>query len=408
MNNILNDYFTRVPNEFIKGDDFKLGIKELGVTTILLQNINVKNICSFNLAWLYETLNISDKNTYSQKEIKNIINGFIEDEIIICRNNISTKSETIEDVNTISKNKLIFAQINIDLNEETFTMITETEVDLIKKYCEENSVDMFGLLATCLYILSCINMNEKDEDYLLCYPSIENISSEVDISEKTVLKYINILKELKILVFDYAGYKILSDSKIKNGKMFYTRYDNEELLLNRLKKEREEHGFIDINKRLKNIDGIKIIIKNRINNLENKKELSILDKENLINYKKVYNNLKIESEIKIKNNYKSKYNKTQEEKDRERLYPEYKDFIEKVLIRDKYKCRYCGKEINLNVHHSDGYNWCKEKRTDETNGITLCKTCHKEFHSIYGYGNNTKEQFKEWINNKIEMLSNII
>ena len=298
MNNILNDYFTRVPNEFIKGDDFKLGIKELGVMTILLQNINVKNICSFNLAWLYETLNISDKNTYSQKEIKNIINGFIEDEIIICRNNISTKSETIEDVNTISKNKLIFAQINIDLNEETFTMITETEVDLIKKYCEENSVDMFGLLATCLYILSCINMNEKDEDYLLCYPSIENISSEIDISEKTVLKYINILKELKILVFDYAGYKVLSDSKIKNGKMFYARYDNEELLLNRLKKEREERGFIKISKRAKDKSNFKKSIKQKINKLEKKKDLSIIEIEKLKNFKEVYDNLEVDNDNK--------------------------------------------------------------------------------------------------------------
>ena len=43
-------------------------------------------------------------------------------------------------------------------------------------------------------------------------------------------------------------------------------------------------------------------------------------------------------------------------------------------------------------------------RTDESNGITLCKNCHKNFHSIYGFGNNTKEQFEEWIGNAIGEL----
>ena len=37
---------------------------------------------------------------------------------------------------------------------------------------------------------------------------------------------------------------------------------------------------------------------------------------------------------------------------------------------------------------------------DELNGITLCKGCHSELHSIYGYGNNTIEQFREFLYNK--------
>ena len=72
-----------------------------------------------------------------------------------------------------------------------------------------------------------------------------------------------------------------------------------------------------------------------------------------------------------------------------------------VFKRDNYTCRCCGKDTHNNVsHHLDGYNWCIEKRLDVDNGVTLCESCHKEFHSIYGYGNNTKEQFEEWIENK--------
>lgn len=89
---------------------------------------------------------------------------------------------------------------------------------------------------------------------------------------------------------------------------------------------------------------------------------------------------------------------TEEERINSRDYPEYTEFTKRVLARDNYTCQCCGKtESNmLEVHHLDGYNWCIEKRTDDTNGITLCSMCHGNFHTTYGYGDNTKEQFQKW------------
>ena len=97
------------------------------------------------------------------------------------------------------------------------------------------------------------------------------------------------------------------------------------------------------------------------------------------------------------------FNITDDERIYGRKYPEYIEFTKKVLTRDKYTCQCCGKKNGIvhEVHHLDGYNWCIEKRTDETNGITLCKTCHSNFHAIYGHGDNTKEQFEEWLGNSI-------
>ena len=91
-------------------------------------------------------------------------------------------------------------------------------------------------------------------------------------------------------------------------------------------------------------------------------------------------------------------NKTDEEREHGRKIPEYNIFIRKVLKRDKYTCQCCGQEHgDLEVHHLDGYDWYIEGRTDETNGICLCSTCHKAFHSKFGYGGNTKKQYEEWI-----------
>lgn len=93
------------------------------------------------------------------------------------------------------------------------------------------------------------------------------------------------------------------------------------------------------------------------------------------------------------------HTKSDEERNDDRSQPEYNEFVKKVFSRDNYTCQCCGKKSqnDIEAHHLDGYNWCKEKRTDDTNGITLCKNCHQNFHNIYGRGNNTKEQFEEWI-----------
>lgn len=100
-----------------------------------------------------------------------------------------------------------------------------------------------------------------------------------------------------------------------------------------------------------------------------------------------------------KNNHKWNEERHQEERIYTRQYPEYNKFIKSVLSRDNYTCQCCGYKNNntLEVHHLNGYNWDKENRTNVTNGITLCENCHDAFHSKYGKGNNTKEQFEEWL-----------
>ena len=108
------------------------------------------------------------------------------------------------------------------------------------------------------------------------------------------------------------------------------------------------------------------------------------------------------------NHYKWKPDKSDTERIVERRYAEYTEFVKKVLARDNYTCQCCGKKSvsNLAVHHLDSYNWCKDKRTDVTNGITLCDNCHDNFHLLYGKGDNTREQFEEWLGYTIPLLDN--
>lgn len=101
------------------------------------------------------------------------------------------------------------------------------------------------------------------------------------------------------------------------------------------------------------------------------------------------------------NNHMWKHEKTDEERRLQRKYRGYLEWRKEVYKRDNYTCQKCdsSKSNYLNAHHKDGYHWCKERRLDVANGVTLCLECHASFHSIYGNKNNTEQQYLEWINN---------
>lgn len=90
-------------------------------------------------------------------------------------------------------------------------------------------------------------------------------------------------------------------------------------------------------------------------------------------------------------------NLTQEDRENMRCQEGYNYWVKGVKIKANKTCDCCGFHTDdfgeLCSHHLDGYNWCKEHRLDPTNGVCLCESCHKEFHYIYGYGDNTKEQY---------------
>lgn len=98
------------------------------------------------------------------------------------------------------------------------------------------------------------------------------------------------------------------------------------------------------------------------------------------------------------NNWSYNFNLTEEERISKRKYTEYSDWIKNVYRRDDYTCQCCGvRGVTLNAHHLDGYEWYKPGRTDINNGVTLCEVCHLDFHHVFGYGGNTKEQFEEYM-----------
>ena len=70
---------------------------------------------------------------------------------------------------------------------------------------------------------------------------------------------------------------------------------------------------------------------------------------------------------------------------------------EKILERDNYTCQYCGSHNNLQVHHKYYMKYPNGSYADpwdypDDKLITLCETCHKEWHKKY----KVKTYYGKW------------
>ena len=73
-----------------------------------------------------------------------------------------------------------------------------------------------------------------------------------------------------------------------------------------------------------------------------------------------------------------------------------------VFARDGFTCQLCGDKTggNLNAHHLDSYHENKDKRYSVVNGVTLCNSCHTEYHRLYGWNDATRQKFEAFVASK--------
>ena len=90
---------------------------------------------------------------------------------------------------------------------------------------------------------------------------------------------------------------------------------------------------------------------------------------------------------------------TVEEREVKRTMPEYITWRKTVYEECLYTCQCCldSKGGNLVAHHLNGWHWAKDERFLDYNGVALCNDCHDRFHKKYGYKNNTREQFIDFL-----------
>lgn len=262
-----HDIFIQINNKYIRNYEYILNSEELTILTLITMNLSLKGVSVFTITWLLDTLKYSRSNTRKTRDIKTILQTFINDKVITIHKNILGDTNIITDTSTIDKNDLLYCFID---DGEDFTLIYDKEILELINIANIHKLDIYSLIHFVIYIYSFINNNEQDEDFKLCYPSYNKINDDIGLSETTIEKYIDILKSYKIIECDYAGFKETTKGQIRNGKMFYCRYHDKDKLIKRIKNERINNGFIKQNKLSKSKTNMKRSLKQMINKLNNK------------------------------------------------------------------------------------------------------------------------------------------
>lgn len=279
-------HFTLIPNVFIKdieASECILNSKQLCIALAIYMNRTTKDVCGFTINTIVETLGLS-YNSRMKKIIIDTLQLLEEENQMYFRNKIYCDDKYhIEDLSKIKVNDSIYGEL-INHIEDNFCMFCDSDIQKLVEYSNINEIDIYSIIKQYLYICSCINKNDKDEDHLCAFPKIDSISAVCNIkSRNTIIKYNEIFKELKIFSFDYAGYKIdrNGNETIRNGRMFYTPYGNETILLQRLQKEREKYGYYKISDKYKELKNLQISISKKITNINKLKNKTIIDLEKL-------------------------------------------------------------------------------------------------------------------------------
>lgn len=71
---------------------------------------------------------------------------------------------------------------------------------------------------------------------------------------------------------------------------------------------------------------------------------------------------------------------------------EYHDWRHAVYTRDYWTCQHCGKKDRNDIvaHHLKCFHVYVELRHEVSNGLTLCRSCHKKVHDDIGYNTRFK------------------
>lgn len=251
-----NEKFIKLNNQYInKKFILEHGIDSILILAAMLKCYTVRGEIIFNLNYLLSELGIKINNTTRINKVRLILYSLASANII----------KTDIDFMTVSNNTTI--RFDYDMSVDDFTIVYDFEIDNILNF--DCKVDKYSLFYLFVFIKCKINPASK-----VMYWSILDMANELNTkSNKTIINYIDVLKEIGLIKVDNVGMRVFTNGDVKNSNNIYTLgyLEDSELILakqkDKYKSELEEHNIrLENGKKSKQQTSVKL----KLNSLWNK------------------------------------------------------------------------------------------------------------------------------------------
>lgn|GEM_PF-4413621 len=267
-----NDFFVQVSNNMLVEDrelegSYILSNESLLIYILVCKTMTIRNYCTFSINQLFDFLQVNRNQTKMLDKIKGCLLELKEVNIFSYYEDIDLKKE-VKDVNKLKKGEMYFVQLDYEF-DNNFFIVYDNEIKKILDYCKgKKNIDKFKLTGYFCYLIMRMNKENK-----ICYPSFDKIEFDVGIGTKAIISYNTILKELKLIDYVNAGYRVVR-GKVKQDVNYYCRYKDRECLKEYAKRFKEDNNLKvqTINEKKKS--NKKRSLKQKINYLEKLGDIS--------------------------------------------------------------------------------------------------------------------------------------
>ncbi len=169
----------------------------------------------FNHYHLQEWFNIT--KPCKTKEIMQLVQTFAKDKII-------TLSKDYDLCNTVYKGNILF-NINNNYPRGYFRIYNYEADRILMEYSgKEDKYKLFSLFG-CL-------KSHYNTDSKVCYPTIERMSDETRLSQVSIIQYIDILRDLDLILYENPGTRLFQDGMQREAQNIYTmNYEGNDIAL---------------------------------------------------------------------------------------------------------------------------------------------------------------------------------
>ena len=199
-----NKKFIKLSNEYLNSKFIKkYSIDSILILSILLKNYTNRGEIVFSINYLLDELNIAKTNTNRMNKVKQILNSLAKDKVF----------STNVDFMSIKNDDIV--RVDYDLVDKNFTIVYDFEVEEILN--ADTTADKYAMFYLFVFVKYRLNTSTK-----VMFWSIKNMCKEINTkSNKTVMGYIDVLEEIRLIKVGKVGTRVFLDGSTKKANNIY-------------------------------------------------------------------------------------------------------------------------------------------------------------------------------------------